>query len=598
MATSLPPHPSLENLKKRAKTLKKRWTAGDSDAHRRVRAAHPRYSATTDQDLRQSKPKLTDCQLVIAREYGFDSWPQLRVAVQAADETLPDRFVALACLCYNDPHYDHRQFHARAHEMLAQHRWLASADIWCAAAAGNAATVRDLLDENPELVNLAGPYGWAPLLCACYSRVEPIDASHSTFEAAKLLLARGADPNAHVLKRNRDERLDQTPQRFTALTGMFGGGDTGMANQPPHPRWRDLAELLLERGADAADAMAVEIHQDRERTAQKLEILLRHGLTADATTQHAQSGNITLLGRALNRAAYVGDMDSVKLLLAHGARTDEPLDGRTPWQQAMQNGHVEIARVLEQAGAAAATMSDVERFTTACLAGEEQTARAMLVNDPDLRSRAPQDIVRRAVGTGRKESLNLVLDLGFDPNWQDDNAAIHSVKPGDEELLRILMARGASAALRDPWYDGTAVEWANFADYQNLRDWLLDEAPLCLLDALEYDRLDRVADVLKRDPDSIERPFAQELTREPKPEDWHTPLTRMVDRGKAEAVRVLLHHGANASARHPDGRTLLEVARDKGFTEIAALLDAKSVSGSGSGSVPDPEPDPRPSNSQ
>ncbi len=182
--------------------------------------------------------------------------------------------------------------------------------------------------------------------------------------------------------------------------------------------------------------------------------------------------------------------------------------------------------------------------------------------------------MRRAVGSGRKESLNLVLDLGFDPNWLDDSAAIHSVKPGDEELLRILIARGASVTLREPWYDGTAVEWANFADYRNLRDWLLDEAPICLFDALEYDRLDRVADVLERDPDSLERPFAKELTREPKPEDWHTPLTRMVERGKTDAVRVLLHHGANASARHPDGRTLLELANDKGFAEIAALLEA------------------------
>ena len=574
MATSLPPHPSLENLRKRAKTLKKRWNAGEPEALRRVRAAHPRYSATELQTLRQLKPKLTDCQLVIAREYGFDSWPQLRVAVQSADESLPSHFVALACLCYNDPHYDHRQFHARAHEMLVQHRWLASADIWCAAAAGNAATVRDLLDENPELVSRAGPNGWVPLICACYSRAEPIDPAHSTFEVAKLLLARGADPNAYVMKRNSDERLDQTPQRFTALTGMFGGGDTGMANQPPHPRWRELAEALLEHGADAADAMAIEIHQDRERTSQKLAILLRHGLTADATTQHAQAGTITLLGLALNRAAYVGDTESVKLLLAHGARTDEPLDSRTPWQQAMQNGHVEIARLLEQAGATAASLSDVERFTAACLAGDERAARAMLADDRDLRRRAPQDMVRRAVGSGRKESLNLVLDLGFDPNWLDDSAAIHSVKPGDEELLRILIARGASVTLREPWYDGTAVEWANFADYRNLRDWLLDEAPICLFDALEYDRLDRVADVLERDPDSLERPFAKELTREPKPEDWHTALTRMIERGKTDAVRVLLHHGANASAQHPDGRTLLELARDKGFAEIAALLEA------------------------
>ena len=40
-----------------------------------------------------------------------------------------------------------------------------------------------------------------------------------------------------------------------------GGGSTGLANQPPHPRWRELAELLLERGADPADEQALWINQ-------------------------------------------------------------------------------------------------------------------------------------------------------------------------------------------------------------------------------------------------------------------------------------------------------------------------------------------------
>jgi ankyrin repeat protein len=276
----------------------------------------------------------------------------------------------------------------------------------------------------------------------------------------------------------------------------------------------------------------------------------------------------------------MNDTASVKLLLEHDARTDEALDGLTPWQQAMQHGHVEVARMLELAGAPVSSLSDVERFTAACLAGDEAAAPAMLASDPDLRRRAPQDMARRAVGTRRKESLSLVLDLGFDPNFQDDSAAIHSLRPGDEELLRILLARGGSITLREPWYDGTGVEWANFADYRELRDLMLDEAPICLFDALDFDRLDRISDIVARDPDSLERPFAKNLTREPKPDDWHTPLTRMVDRGKTEAVRALLQLGASTSARHPDGRTLLQLARDKGFDEIAALLEAK---GSGTG---------------
>jgi hypothetical protein len=56
--------------------------------------------------------------------------------------------------------------------------------------------------------------------------------------------------------------------------------------------------------------------------------------------------------------------------------------------------------------------------------------------------------------------------------------------------------------------------------------------------------LDRVPDILARDPAAVNRPFAECISREPKPEDWQTPLKRMQGRGKAVAVKVLLDHGA------------------------------------------------------
>src|SRR5579875_1980880 len=169
MTQSLFPSPSLENLKKQAKTLLKAWRSGDTEAIARIRAAHPKFDGVA--------PQLSACQLVLARESGFQSWPQLRAAVEGANRDAPDEFVEIACLCYDDPHYDHRNFHARAHEMLRQKPWLAQANIWSAAVAGNAAGVRTLLDTEPELVNAPGLHGWTPLFCACYSRVKPLDAA-------------------------------------------------------------------------------------------------------------------------------------------------------------------------------------------------------------------------------------------------------------------------------------------------------------------------------------------------------------------------------------------------------------------------------------
>jgi ankyrin repeat protein len=492
----------------------------------------------------------------------------MKIAVEAAEQEPAYQFVEVACLCFDDPHYDHRSFHARAHEMLRANPFLAEANIWSASTAGNAVAVGRMLDAQPELVNQPGPHGWAPLICACYSRVKPIDDAHSTLETARLLLDRGADPNTFTMKGNADVRLDQTKRRFTVLKGVIGGGSAGVANEPPHPRWREFVELLLDRGADPADEVALTPLFSDEAF---LDILLRHGLNANARTG---AGDITQLGRALCEAARRGLAETAKLLLAHHARTDERRDGKTPWEHAMERGHTRIAQLLEAAGAPVALLSDVESFVARCMAGDERGARALLAQDPELRAKAPQDMVRRAASIARKDAVNLVIDLGFDPNFMDDNGALHAAGgSGNEEMFRLLLKRGASLTLREPWYDGTGLGWADFFDRAELRDSLLNDAPICLFDALDHGRLDRIGDILARDPAALNRPFAECVSREPRPDDSQVPLARMVVRGKTEAVRALLRHGADGAARHGDGRTLCQVARDAGFEEIAFLLE-------------------------
>jgi ankyrin repeat protein len=556
MTRTLPQNPSLENLKKQAKTLLKACRCGDAEAVARVRAAHPRF--------KPGALRLSDCQLVLAREAGIASWPQLKVTVESANRDLPTAFVEIACLCYDDPHYDHRSFHARASDMLRRNAWLASANIWSAAAAGNGRAVAAFLNDDPKQVDQPEQHGWTPLICACYSRVTPIDPSHSSFEVAKLLLDRGADPNFYTLKHNDPPGSDRA-RRFTALSGLFGGGSTGLANQPPHPRWRDLAELLLELGANPADEMALAINQDAS-----LEILLRHGLKPDATA----ANGITLMGRALSQAARQGNIEQVRLLIDRGARTDERFNDKLPWEHAARLGRVEVAWLLEKAGAPLAEMDDVGRFIAACMTGDQIAARAMLAAEPDLRSRAPHDLVHRAVWTRNIEAVKLSLDLGFDPNAIEDNAAIHhaGVLAERDDILRLLLDRGASLRLRDPWYDSTGIGWADFFNYAKLRDDLLNEPGICLFDALEYGRLDRIPDILKDDPEALNRPFGKCVTRAPKPDDWQTPLARAIVRGNKEAVEILLKHGADTTARYPDGRSLLQLADDSGAAEIRALM--------------------------
>jgi len=80
MAKYLPPYPSLESLQNQAKQLLQAHRAKHVDARRRVNSAHPRFTAADTPPALH----LAEAQLVIAREYGFDSWPKLKRHVEAA----------------------------------------------------------------------------------------------------------------------------------------------------------------------------------------------------------------------------------------------------------------------------------------------------------------------------------------------------------------------------------------------------------------------------------------------------------------------------------------------------------------------------------
>ena len=69
----LPNAPSLEYERKQAKALHRQIRAGDADALRRVHSTHP----VALRDRRPDELKLADVQHVIAREYGFASWPRM-----------------------------------------------------------------------------------------------------------------------------------------------------------------------------------------------------------------------------------------------------------------------------------------------------------------------------------------------------------------------------------------------------------------------------------------------------------------------------------------------------------------------------------------
>lgn len=152
-------------------------------------------------------------------------------------------------------------------------------DIFDAACLGDVAAIRKLLEVDRAEVDVRGMDGYTPLHLA---------AEFGQVEVARLLLGRGADPNAVSMNERRATPL------HSAITG----------------RHRDTAGLLLALGA---------------------------------SPNAIEHGGVT----ALHLAAHYGDETIVDMLLLRGAdATRKADDGKTAVDAAQEAGHSALARLL------------------------------------------------------------------------------------------------------------------------------------------------------------------------------------------------------------------------------------------------------------
>lgn len=112
----LPDTPSLNSLKSQAKQLFSRQRKGEAESCRRFMSSHPDWIDASETDVQAGKISLSDAQLVIDREYGFESWPKLKHHVEDAVpqvrgvlSEVPDRIVD-----------EHRQSLERRHLPFAE----------------------------------------------------------------------------------------------------------------------------------------------------------------------------------------------------------------------------------------------------------------------------------------------------------------------------------------------------------------------------------------------------------------------------------------------------------------------------------------------
>jgi hypothetical protein len=83
VSRELPASPHLAIPKRQARDLHRAWQARDPDAFGRIRGRHPAFADATDAALAVAPFKLADAQLVLAREYGSASWPELKHRIES-----------------------------------------------------------------------------------------------------------------------------------------------------------------------------------------------------------------------------------------------------------------------------------------------------------------------------------------------------------------------------------------------------------------------------------------------------------------------------------------------------------------------------------
>jgi ankyrin repeat protein len=455
---TLPRHPDLEQFKKQAKELVKlraSLAARPTETNLRhlerllkmIQQFHPRYRRKTTSEIREARFALSDAQLVIAREHGFESWPRFAKHVEAArreasGEMQDDPVVAFMRAACVVPGVDHGSGTLEeAEAVLRAHPEVAAASIYTAAILGDAAAVRRFLDDAKDAAELAmrrgGVYGWEPLTYLCFSRYlrlkrKDADRSERFVGAARALLDAGASADAGWFEDN-DEPV---PFWESAIYGAAAvAGHAG------------LTRLLLERGADPNDeetpyhaaegydhaVLQVLLESGKLNHYSMTTLLLRKGdwhdakgmklvLEAGADPNAATHWGNTPLQHAVLRD---NDVANIKMQLDYwryveneaGRVTDpENIRRRSAASIAARRGRGDVLRMFERQGFPM-KFEGVETLIAACAKGDATEVRAITESEPELVGQLVTQggtLLPEFAGNGNVEGVQLLLDLGVD----------------------------------------------------------------------------------------------------------------------------------------------------------------------------------------
>jgi ankyrin repeat protein len=381
---SLPKHPDLDQLRRQAKELLEAFRAGDTTAIAEVQA-HYRGAGATDFALHEA-------QLVLARAYGFGSWPRLKAFVDGGTGgAAMIKPVELEAADGRDT-------------------W----DTIVAASAGDVATLRRLLKRDPRLARTG--YWYAPAV--------HFAAREGQVEAVRLLLDFGADPEGNGLNdRNLIEMARERGHEHIAQ----------MLEQERERRGRVVAQPAdhpIHKAAALGETDAVRALLDADAA------LVNRGARQGVTPLHC--------------AVLGGSPQMVNLLLDRGAN----IHARTPgdlqvidfaiWGERGPSVNDDIVRLLVSRGA-------TYDLTIAAARGDRASVQRMLDDNPSRISETRPNGRRplsAAVERGHDDIVRLLLERGANPRWEEPDAprgrSLHAAsRMGNLAMVKLLLEHGA-----------------------------------------------------------------------------------------------------------------------------------------------------------
>jgi ankyrin repeat protein len=449
MSRILPERPDLDHLKHQAKTLLHMLRDGDAGAAERCRSV--------DAD---PEPRLANAQHVIAREYGFASWPKLKAHVESLTADPAEAFI-LAIKDNDAP---------RVGEMLQLHPELKAIINHGTDVLGFGATplIAAVQRSNRDMVNALLTAGadlavksdwWA----GGFSVLE-----NAPDDMVSFLVARGAviDVTAAAKFGMVDRLAEILAADPAAVQVRSGDGKT-----PLH--WaKDLAtaRLLIEHGADV-NARDI----DHESTAAQYMVRDRQEIVQYLIERGSET-DILL-------AAALGDIQLVREILDRDPRAIEIAvndeyfpkqnpkaggiiyiwtlgQGKTPHMVAQEFGHADIFALLMERS------PDELQLAQACVLGDEVLFNRLLTQHPEIARSLPAGYRRKLLDAAVNNNTNavrLMLRAGWPvaAKGPHGGTALHwAAWHGNAEMLREILKYNPPIDSRDNAHNIPPLGWA------------------------------------------------------------------------------------------------------------------------------------------